>query len=258
MGIAELKAMAGDNHEMSAEIDAIEATMTKNTGRIMDLETQNQTGIDNLNEAIMSRDKVRNVIKNELGIQEFTADAVRTKLSSYASDDAIAARDKQFTDLKAASATKIEDLQNQLSGKDNDMNTMRLKLAISKTDIMGQTRGEHASDMLLSWIAENAVFDESGNIEYKGTSGETLYNANANPLTLEDRINEIKSDSSRDFVFQSTFLAGGGAPTEKIVTGPAGGADGGGAYIRSKMNFDEQKSYRAKYGEAAYQKLPLI
>ena len=58
-------------------------------------------------------------------------------------------------------------------------------------------------------------------------------------------------------MFQQQFLNGGGAPTEKVITGPAGSSSGG-AFIRSKMSFNEQKEYRATYGEEAYQKLPLI
>ncbi len=255
-GITELKAMLADNHEASEILGSVERTLMQSTGRITDLEKQVGASGDKLTEAIGSRDKVRDIIKAELGIDEFSAEAVRTRLSSFASDDVIAARDAQFNDLRASTSTKMDELQGTITGKDSEIKNLMLKLAISKTDVMGQTQGEYATDMLLQWIAKDAVFDDGGNIMYQGGAGETLYNSNGNPLTLDDRINEIKSDQARDFVFQSRFLQGGGAPTEKTITGPAG-PQAGGAYVRSKMGFAEQKAYRDKYGEDAYNKLPL-
>lgn len=257
-GITELKALVGDNQEAMAIVGEVENTILQSTGRIADLERAIGEGENKLNEAIGSRDKVRQTIKQELGIEEFTPEAVRAKLATYAADDVLAARDKQFNDLRATTAQKIEGLEGKLQEKDREMQNLMLKLAISKTDIMGQTKGEHATDMLLQWIAEDAVFDENGDIMYKGKAGETLYNTNGNPLTLEDRIAEIKADESRDFIFQSRFLQGGGAPTEKPTTGPASNPTSGGKLTRTTMTFEEKADYRKKYGEDAYMKLPLV
>ncbi len=256
-GITELREMLKDNNEASAIVTEIEATMMQNTGRIKDLETQSQHSINEMNEAIASRDKIRGVVKDELGITEFTVDAVRSKLENYASEDAIAARDAQFQELKANSALKIEGLEAQVRKGDTTMAGMKLKLAIAGTDIMGQTKGEYANDMLMGWIAQDATFDEEGAIQYKGSSGETIYNENGNPLTLDDRINSIKSDPARDFVFQSRFLQGGGAPTERQITGPAGSAAGG-SFKRTTMSADEKHQYVEKYGMDAYNTLPMV
>ena len=255
-GITELKAMLKDNAEASAILGNVEQTLMQSNGKVVDLEKQIAESGNKLTEAINSRDKIRNVVKNQLGIDEFTEDAIKNKLSSYASDDVIAARDKQFNDLRSTTAQKIEGLEGTVKAKDGEIRQLMLKLAISQTDVMKQTKGKHAGEMLLGWIAENAEFDSEGNITYRGDAGETLYNANGNPLTLEDRINDIKSDQSRDFVFQQQYLQGGGAPTEKIINGPAG-SENGGRFVRSKMTFQEKQDYRAKYGEEAYQRLPL-
>ncbi len=257
-GITELKALVKDNAEATAILGEVESTIMQSTGKIADLERLNKEGDNKLAEAIGSRDKVRQTIKDELGISEFTPDAVRARLANYAADDVLAARDEQFNSLRASSAQKIEGLEGKLLAKDGEMQGLMLKLAISKTDIMGQTKGEHATDMLLQWIAEDAVFDENGEITYKGNSGETLYNTNGNPLTLEDRIADIKADEGRDFIFQSRFLQGGGAPTTKPSGGPAGNPASGGKFARSTMTFEEKQDYRTKYGEAAYMKLPLL
>ncbi len=256
-GLIELAEMVKENGEASAIVADIASTMTQNTGRIKDLETENQHSVDKMNEAISSRDKVRGVIRDELGIEEFTVDAVRNKLTNYASDDAIAARDNQFNELKARSGTKIEGLEQQILGNNKTINDMKLKLAISGTDVMSQTRGEHANDMLLNWIAEDATFDENGNIQYKGSAGETLYNENGNPLTLDDRINAIKSDESRDFVFLQRYLGGSGAPTERQIVGPSGIKDGG-AYTRTTMSPEEKHAYIAKYGMDSYNNLKMV
>lgn len=257
-GLTELKALLKDNYEASSMLGNIEKTVQTSVDRVVDLEKQLTASGSKLDEAIVSRDKVRDIVKNELGVEEFTTDAVRNRLSSFASDDVIAARDKQFNDLRASSGNKIEGLEKAIMDKDATIKEYMMKLAISKTDIMGQTKGEHANDMLLSWISENAQFDDNGEIIYRGPSGESLYNTNNDPLTLDDRINEIKADSTRDFVFQSRFLKGSGAPTSSPETGPAGNPSNGTKYIRSKMTFDEQRSYRLKYGESAYAQLPLV
>lgn len=258
-GITELKALVGDNQEASAIVQEIENTMISNQGRVTDLERQTSELNNKLAEAIQSRDKVKNTIKQELGIEEFTPDAIKARLSTYAADDVIAARDRQFQELKIKSSEKLDELQNELNKKEQEMNKMRLNLAISKTDVMGQVKSEHAADLLLQWVGENAEFDENGNIVYKGPNGETLFNDNSNPMTLEDRINEIKGDSSRDFIFEQRFLAGGGAPTgnDAPSTGSVG-APGPGQFARTKMSLEEKKNYRAKYGEEAYNALPLI
>ena len=257
MGIAELKNMVKDNAEASAEVTAIENSMATNLGRITDLETSNGTFESGMNDAIISRDKVKNLVKEELGIDEFSVDAVRAKLSSYASDDAQESYGKQIRDLKAHSATKIEDLQNALNSKDGEISGLMMKVAISGTDVMGQTKGEHANEMLMSWISENASFDDNGNIVYKGKGGETLYNNNGDPLTLDDRINQIKSDDSRDFVFQARYLNGGGAPTDRKIEGPSGSRDGG-AYTRTTMSPDEKHQYISKYGMDSYNNLKMV
>ena len=257
MGIVELKAMVADNAEASAMVSQIEATMQQNLGKISDLEKQTGDFKTKLDEVILSRDKVKEVVKNELNIAEFTPDAIRAKLSTFASDDAIAARDKQFNDYKATAAVKIEELESRVSNAQKIERGLKLNLAIAGTDVMGQTKGTHANDMLMGWISENATFDDAGNITYKGEAGETIYNDNGEPLTLDDRINQIKGDQSRDFVFQSRFLKGGGAPTTKTVHTPSGSHDGG-AFVRTKMGNQEKIDYANKYGQEAYNSLPLV
>ena len=255
-GINELRTLLADNHEATQLLGNVERTMQTSVDKSTNLEQLIAGNETKLTEAIVGRDKVRDIIKAELGIDEFTADAVRNKLSTYASDDAIAARDKSINDLRASSGTKIETLEQAVKEGNTKLRDMTMKFAISSTDVMSQTKGEHANAMLLGWISQDAQFDEQGNIIYRGPSGETLYNSNSDPLTLEDRINEIKADPTRDFVFDSRFLAGGGAPTEKPSSGPAGDSMGG-KFVRSKMSFEEQSLYRKKYGEDAYKKLPL-
>ena len=254
-GINELRTLLADNHEATQLLGNVERTLQTSVDKTTNLEQLMAGNETKLTEAIVSRDKVRDIIKGELGIEEFTADAVRTKLSSYASDDAVKAGETRMNELRKSSGTKIEELEQAVKSGNTALRDMTMKFAISSTDVMSQTKGEHANAMLLGWISQDAQFDEAGNIIYRGPSGETIYNSNSDPLTLEDRINEIKADPTRDFVFDSRFLAGGGAPTEKPSTGPAG--DGAGKFVRSKMSFEEQSLYRKKYGEDAYKRLPL-
>ena len=256
-GITELKALVGDNQEALAIVTSIENTMQQNLGKITDLEKFGGELQSKFDEVVLSRDKVKEVVKNELNISEFNADAIRAKLSTFASDDAIAARDKQFNEFKAQASNTIEQLEQKIENSSKIERDMKMQLAISKTDVMAQTKGQHANDMLMGWIGENAGFDETGNIVYKGPSGETLYNKNGDPLTLEDRINEIKGDESRDFVFQSRFLSGGGSPTNRQEQTPSGIKEGG-KFTRTGMTFEEKKSYRSKYGNEAYNNLPLV
>ena len=256
-GINELRTLLADNHEATQLLGNVETTLQTAVDKTTNLEQLMAGNETKLTEAIVSRDKVRDIVKAELGISEFTSDAVRTKLATYASDDALAARDTQINDLRKSSGSKIETLEQAVKEGNIALRDMTMKYAISSTDVMSQTKGEHANAMLLGWISEDAQFDDQGNIVYRGRSGETLYNTNSDPLTLEDRINEIKADSSRDFVFQSQFLSGGGAPTDKIISGPAGDNQGG-KFVRSKMSFEEQSHYRSKYGEEAYNRLPLV
>ena len=256
-GLTELKAIVKDNQEATAIVTQVENTIQQNIGKITDLEKRIGETTAKMDEVILSRNKVKEIIKSELNIDEFNADTIRAKLSTFASDDAIAARDKQFNDFKAVSSNKIEELEQTIANSQKVERQLKMKLAISGTDVMGQTKGEYASKMLMEWIGEGAEFDDNGQIVYRGPAGETIHNKNGNPMTLEDRINEIKSDQSRDFVFQSRFLKGGGAPTNKQVNTPGGTMDGG-KFTRTAMSFEEKKAYRDKYGDEAYNALPLV
>ncbi len=259
-GLQELKSMLADNPEAMEIANQVEQTLQTNLNKVQTLEKSVSEWSNKFAEAVESRDKVKEVVKNELGIEEFSPDAVRQKLTSYASEDAIAARDRQFNEFKATASQKLESYQKQVQERDQKLKDMQLKLAISKTDVMGQTKSEHATDLLLQWIAEGAEFDEAGNIVYRGESGETLYNKNGDPMTLEDRIAEIKSDAGRDFIFDSRYLQGGGAPTtaEGAGSGPASSPATGGKLVRTQMSTADKLNYVKKYGQQAYDKLPLV
>ena len=257
MNQEELLALLTANPTAVAYVKEIFGNLGTSAGRIAELEKTNNTLNSKSAEIIESRDKVKNIIKQELGLEEFTPDSIRARLATYAPDDVKSNYEQQITDLKKSSGERLDELNGQIAGKDKELYNAKLRLAISGTDVMNQTKGSHASDILLGWIAEDAVFDEKGDIGFKTKDGETIFNANGGSLTLTDRIAAIKNDETRDFVFETAHLSGGGAPKGGNGGGGPAAGDKGGTLIRSKMSFEEKQGYRSKYGEEAYGKLPL-
>jgi hypothetical protein len=99
-GVQELRAKVADSPELLEIVDQVDQTIQQNVNKVAALEKEVSNWSNKFADAVASRDKVKDVIKQELNIDEFSPEAVRSKLANFASEDAIAARDKQFSELK--------------------------------------------------------------------------------------------------------------------------------------------------------------
>jgi len=255
----ELQAFIGDNPQALEVFNQFKGQFDNNIAKLQEYELKTKDLDSKFTEAVQSRDKVKNLVRETLGVEEISKDAIMAKLSTMGDAEIQRSYEKQLDEIKGNFGKQVDELQSKTAHYEKEINDYKMKLALAKTDVVGQTQSEHATSILMEWIGEGAEFDENGNITYRGPSGETLYNSKGEPLTLEDRIAEIKADKSRDFVFQSRFLNGGGAPTtnSNINPGTPSSSINGGKLIRSQMTLEDKMAYREKYGEAAYQKLPL-
>ena len=258
-----LETIVGDNSQAMEALSGVKEQFNSTVERLQTQEQKIAEYDGKMNEIIQSRDKVKNTVRETLGINEISRDAILDKIKGMGDSEIKRAYEDQLSSFKKENGSKVDELTNQLNTYESEIKNLKMSNNIAKTEVMGQVKGERAADILLSELSKGAEFAEDGSVIYIGSAGERILNkANGEPMTLEDKIVELKQDPSYSFLFESRFLSGGGAPTttQSFQGGgsPAGNPLTGGKLTRTTMTHDEKKAYREKYGEAAYTKLPMI
>ena len=256
-GLEGLQQFIGDNPQALEVYNSAKAQFDGTVGKLQEYETKFAQQETKMADIVTNRDKVKNTIRETLGIDEISKDAITAKLANMGDPQLKATFESQLNEVKSNSGKQIDELTAKLGSYESDLRNAKLQLAISKTDIMGQTQGEKATEILLGLLASDAEFNEDGSVKYIGSAGETVLNGQGNPMSLEHKINGLKASKDYDFLFQSRFLNGGGAPADRVKTGPGGAADGG-KFTRTTMSNDEKIGYAKKYGQEAYNALPLV
>jgi len=251
----------GDNPQALEVFNGLQEQATSNVARLQSFETEVNT-LKGVNaDVVGKRDNLKGLIRDTLGIEEVSKENIMAKLSSMGSPELKTQFDAQLREVKDASGKQINDLNAKIAEYESNIHSLKLQNAISTTDIMGQVQGSKAGEIIQGLLAQDADFNEDGTIRYVGAAGETKLDAQGNNLTLEARINQIKESKEYDFLFLPRHLNGGGAPTTAPTTGtaPAGFSGGAGAKLtRTTMTHEDKVAYRTKYGEEAYNQLPMI
>jgi len=258
-GLEALQQFIGDNPQALEVFNAAKTQFDGTVGKLQEYETKFAQQETKMADIVTNRDKLKNTVRDTLGINEVSKEAIIEKMANTGDAQLKATFEQQLQEVKSNSGQKIDELTAKLGGYESDLRNAKLQLAISKTDIMGQTQGEKATEILLGLLADNAEFNEDGSVKYVGAAGETVLNAQGNPMSLEDKINGLKASKEYDFLFQSRFLNGGGAPTNKPGgVAPVGNPASGAKLTRTTMGQEDKEAYVAKYGFESYNKLPLV
>ncbi len=198
MGIQEIKTALGDNVSLVDEVMSMMEVNQANVDKIGALETANH----GLNTDIKS---FKDMVRETTGLSELSRDNM-TKLTSGA-DESLKADNLALQDKLSHTVDEM----NGLSGKHElELNTMAMKDILRSLDMKEQVLGEAGLNDLTRALLEGATKDSKGFTFKK--DGVTMTNDKGSPMSVEDRILDLRNDDRYYFFKQPS---GGGAGDSK-------------------------------------------
>ena len=250
-----LQSIVEGNPQAQQELQSLLEVNQKNVETISGLEKFKNKSENVLGEIKEDRDRIKSLVRRELGLEELTEEGIKQKIRSFGESDALSAIEKEYSNFKNDSYNEKQQLAQQIEELKNDMVKKDLTHKVMSTGIYGDLDSDIFSDMLTEWTLDGATLDENGEIAYISKDGTTMRNSRGDVMSLEDRISEIRNDPKRSKIFIEARTQGGGTPSGgRVVSGRAPSAEG---LIRSKMNFEQKVAYRKEFGDDNYNKLPL-
>ena len=208
-----LKTLLGDNQALINEVSGYETSATNNAEKVQVLERD-------IKQAVDKRQELKELIRNATGLSEVSEEAL-SKLSN--GDEAL--------------KSELSTLQDRLQSVTDERDGMGSKhsLELNKRDMTDILRNMGIDSQVWNNDALNAVRDmmlngasyESGSFVYRNEDGSTIYGSGSNPLTVAEKLTEIRESEN---VYQF-----------KPATG-AGGGDSKGGNIPSKSTTDNQRA----------------
>lgn len=196
------EALASGDTEKAAEIaKGLETDFNANVEEIGKLENK-------ANEAIEGRNKVKEKLREitkAAGVDELTVDVI-DDLKSKQGDDKLIAKHKEEIDTYAK---RIEEIESGYKSKLGDANSRYQGVLIDRElTKLGASLGlaDGAMDDVVSHLKQHATID-GDNIAYV-IDGSPERNANGRPLTISDKIEELKT--KKPFFFKAVGQGGSG------------------------------------------------
>jgi len=194
MGINEIITALGDNQALIDEVSSMGTVNKSNVEKIGALETANH----GLNHDIKS---FKDMVRETTGLSELSRDNMASLTSG--ADDSLKADNLALQDKLA---TTVDEM-NGLNGKhETAINTMVMKDILRSLNMKDQVLGEAGLNDLTKALLDGAVKDEKGFVFKE--DGVTKTNDKGSPMTVEDRINDLRGDDRYYFFKQAS---GGGA-----------------------------------------------
>lgn len=236
MGLQELKALLGDNEEAIKHYEEAVGTQEELTKRLNFLETDAK-------KAFTARDELKNqlkTVKEKLGLEDITDEALEKVLKGRKSDDA------EVNNLKSMLEKATKEREEIESGYKSKLSEFVLKSELTKTGLAQKAINGEMYGILESLALKGAKTDENGVIIFTNEDGSTKY-VNGKPMTLADRVAELENSEAYAPMFKPNGKGGTGA-------GRSGGANG--SKKRSEMTHGEKAEFITKFGQDEFLKLP--
>lgn len=200
--IANLK--AGDT---AKALEIAEALAPKFEQTVKDLSDYEGKFTDSVNSRDKAKAKVKS-IADVLGLSEdeMTPEAVKEALKSSKNDDGHKA---DIENLQKIIEQKDADYTSKLKEKDAKFSEKLLEIEIAKLGLTSDVVNDRALTMVIDSLKAGAVL-ENGEIVYK--DGEAIErNGAGRPVTVAEKMEQFKADTSNAFLFKSTVEGGGGS-----------------------------------------------
>ena len=203
-----LKAFVGDNAEALALIDTLEGTSTSNVQKINTLETENAAVKE-------TRDKYKSgnaLVKSILGVDTVNEETIKEALKSLkgsGKDDSKSLA--EIENLKTLLKGSTDELENTKTDYEGKLQSMALDNALANAGLGADVANEAMYKIVSELVRDGAVFEDD-KIVYKNADGSTQYDDDKQPLGIDSKVNQLKSDPSYAGLFKVDVISGSGTP----------------------------------------------
>lgn len=236
MSLDKLKELIGENEEGLKVLNEVATTQTELTKKLNFLELESKRAFE-------ARDTFKTqlkTVKEKLGLEDITDEALEKVLKGKKSDDA------EVNNLKAMLEKATKEREEIESGYKSKLSEFVLKSELTKTGLAQKAINGEMYGILESLALKGAKTDENGVIIFTNEDGSTKY-VNGKPMTLADRVAELENSEAYAPMFKPNGKGGTGA-------GRSGGANG--SKKRSEMTHGEKAEFITKFGQDEFLKLP--
>jgi hypothetical protein len=233
-----LEKLLEGNQEAIEFVQSTQETVTSLSERVNNQERK-------IEDIIQSRDKVKQrlgLIKQKLGIEEVTEEALE-KAMAIEPDEKV----KAEIDNYKSEIDNLRKQQNEIQSKfAEEKAQMKIGNEILNSGVGSEAATPEAAELLSSLLIKGATVDDSGNVVYKNSDGTTMLK-DGKPVSVKDRLNELRTNNGYAGLFKSLVTGGSG--------GPGSGKEASRNVDVSKMNPAQKAELITEIGQDAYLKL---
>jgi hypothetical protein len=204
-----IKELSDDNHVAYIKgLDEKAQNVDTLTTEVNDLENESNTFKNKAQDAIESRDKVKTLIKNELGITEISGESLR----EIANNKGTKGDEKLLAEIENYKS-QMESISNDHKSKESEyISQIRdLKLGSTLSDLVNSSNiidDKTARADAMNIVKSQLSYDDNNNPVFKNEDGTTKFNSNGQAYTIQDGINDLIS--SRPYLAKPTTESGAG------------------------------------------------
>lgn len=216
------------NEAALTELQKVKENYTNLSGEVGTLEAK-------LNDSISKRDKFKGfsqIVKSKLGFEEgeeLSEDTITAKINSLLEGTKKEGDNK--SNIYKAEIAKLEEelgrqkgsFEQEINVYKNDMLNTQIDLQLFKNSAQINAVNAKAHEMIMSELKKGVSF-EDGKLIFKNEDGTTA-RKNGVPLTLKDRIEDLRSNEDLAFLFKSDAKSGSGTQTVSTSGATNGGKE---------------------------------
>ena len=211
MDLEKVKALLSDNSEAQQFVSSLAEkaeNATQLTEKVNSLELK-------ANEAITSRQQLKELIKNTTGLSEVSEDALKGLLDNKSKGD-----DKsmaEINNLKKLLEEASNESKNISQTYEQKLQKLALDNALANAGLGANVANEAMYGIVAQLVKDGATY-ENDSIVYKNADGTTKYGNNGKPMTINDRVAELKSDTNYAGLFKLDVKSGSSTPPTTTQT----------------------------------------
>jgi len=215
-----LRAFVGDNAEALKLLDTLEGTTSSNVQTINDHERT-------ISEVKETRDRYKQSstdIKSLLGLEVVNEEAIKEAIKALKSGKGDDKSLAEIENLKGLLEKATHDNKSLTSGYEGKLQSMALDNALANAGLGANVANKAMYGIVSDLVREGATFEDD-KIVYKKPDGTTIYGKDNTPLTMPNKIDQLKADPNYAGLFKVDVKSGsggnpnpgqGGESTEKL------------------------------------------
>ena len=162
------------------------------------------------NEAIEARQKLKELIKGTTGLSEVSEEALKGLLDNKSKgDEKYAAEIENLKGLLEKASGETQTIQQTYEQK---IQKLALDNALANAGLGANVANEAMYSIVSNLVREGATY-ENDSIVYKNSDGSTMYGQNGKPLSIQDKMAQLKSDPNYAGLFKIDTRSGTSTPT---------------------------------------------